>query len=117
VLTERPNPTRLFLKKSRTSLPCPVQSRSENALDLAERDDGAQKRRESNPTRVASTFVERGEGMQEIRFRLWRSPGERLWSIEVNGRRYESVPIDSIELLVRHAIIDAEESLIGTTIH
>ena len=32
VLTERPNPTRLFLKKSRTSLPCPVQSRSENAL-------------------------------------------------------------------------------------
>ncbi len=55
--------------------------------------------------------------MQEIRFRLWRSPGERLWSIEVNGRRYESVPIDSIELLVRHAIIDAEESLIGTTIH
>ena len=32
VLTERPHPTRLFLKKSRTSLPCPVQSRSENAL-------------------------------------------------------------------------------------
>ena len=32
VLTERPRPTRLFLKKSRTSLPFPVQSRSENAL-------------------------------------------------------------------------------------
>src|SRR5579862_2062386 len=32
VLTERPHRTRLFLKKSRTSLPCPVQSRSENAL-------------------------------------------------------------------------------------
>jgi hypothetical protein len=32
VLTERPHPTRLFLKKNRTSLPCPVQSRSENAL-------------------------------------------------------------------------------------
>ena len=32
VLTERPHPTRLFLKKSRTSLLCPVQSRSENAL-------------------------------------------------------------------------------------
>src|SRR5580658_9111764 len=32
VLTERPHQTRLFLKKSRTSLPCPVQSRSENAL-------------------------------------------------------------------------------------
>jgi hypothetical protein len=32
VLTEQPHPTRLFLKKSRTSLPCPVQSRSENAL-------------------------------------------------------------------------------------
>ena len=37
VLTEPPHPTRLFLKKSRTSLPCPVQSRSENALaDSAE---------------------------------------------------------------------------------
>ena len=36
VLTERPNPTRLFLKKSRTSLPCPVQSRSENALSEVE---------------------------------------------------------------------------------
>ena len=47
VLTERPHPTRLFLKnrgprqasllgwkKSRTSLPCPVQSRSENALEV-----------------------------------------------------------------------------------
>jgi hypothetical protein len=34
VLTERPLPTRLFLKKSRTSLPCPVQSRSENALKV-----------------------------------------------------------------------------------
>jgi hypothetical protein len=33
VLTERPHPTRLFLKKSRTSLPCPVQSGSENALE------------------------------------------------------------------------------------
>jgi hypothetical protein len=32
VLIERPHPTRLFLKKSRTSPPCPVQSRSENAL-------------------------------------------------------------------------------------
>ena len=32
VLTEGPHPTRLFLKKSRTSLNCPVQSRSENAL-------------------------------------------------------------------------------------
>ena len=32
VLTARPHPTRLFLKKSRTSLTCPVQSRSENAL-------------------------------------------------------------------------------------
>ncbi len=35
VLTERPHRTRLFLKKRRTSLPCPVQSRSENALELA----------------------------------------------------------------------------------
>src|SRR5580692_9887342 len=34
VLTERPHPTRLFLKKRRTSLPCPVQSRSENALAI-----------------------------------------------------------------------------------
>ena len=32
VLTEQPRLTRLFLKKSRVSLPCPVQSRSENAL-------------------------------------------------------------------------------------
>jgi hypothetical protein len=75
------------------------------------------KRRKANPARAASRFVERGDGMQEIKFRLWRPQGERLWSIEVNGRRYESVPIDSIEQLVRHAIIDAEESLIGTTIH
>src|SRR5580700_11334102 len=41
VLTERPHPTRLFLKKSRTSLLCPVQSRSENALSL-DRDHGGQ---------------------------------------------------------------------------
>ena len=32
VLTERPHGTRLLPKKSRTSLPCPVQSSSENAL-------------------------------------------------------------------------------------
>ncbi len=32
VFTERPLSTWLFLKKSRTSLPSPVQSRSENAL-------------------------------------------------------------------------------------
>src|SRR5580658_5413576 len=32
VLTERPHPTRLFLKKSRTSLSCLIQSRSENAF-------------------------------------------------------------------------------------
>jgi hypothetical protein len=32
VYTEQPIPARLFLKKSRTSLHSPVQSRSENAL-------------------------------------------------------------------------------------
>jgi len=35
VHTEQPIPTRLFLKKSRTSLRLPVQSRSENALICA----------------------------------------------------------------------------------
>ncbi len=33
VFAERPYSTRLFLRKSRTSLPSPVQSRSENALE------------------------------------------------------------------------------------
>ena len=39
VLTEQPHSTRLFLKKSRISLLCPVQSRSENALARRHKDE------------------------------------------------------------------------------
>jgi hypothetical protein len=50
--------------------------------------------------------------MQEINVKLWRNNREQDWSVEINGKRYESVPIELIEELVERALIVAEESLI-----
>jgi hypothetical protein len=50
--------------------------------------------------------------MQEINVKLWRNNREQDWSVEINGKRYESVPIELIEELVERALIVAEESII-----
>jgi hypothetical protein len=57
-----------------------------------------------------------GVYMQHINFKLWRAAHDHDWSVEVNGSRYESVPVDLIKQLVQHAILDAEDCLIQTTI-
>jgi hypothetical protein len=53
--------------------------------------------------------------MQEINVKLWRNHGQQDWSVEINGKRYESVAIELIEELMERALIDAEESLIEAT--
>lgn len=55
--------------------------------------------------------------MQRINFKIWRAGQDHDWSVEVNGSKYESVPVDLIKQLVQHAILDAEESLVATTVH
>jgi hypothetical protein len=75
------------------------------------------KKTKRNPNQRLNTLVQVGDRMQQINFRLWRDRGDFDWTLEVNGSRYESVPMDLIERLVQHAIIDAEETLTAATIH
>lgn len=50
--------------------------------------------------------------MYEITIKLWRNDQEKNWTAEINGQRYEAVPIDWIHVHVYGALLDAEESLI-----
>jgi hypothetical protein len=49
--------------------------------------------------------------MQEINVKIWRNRRKQDWSAEINGKRYKSMAIESIEELVKRALIDAKESL------
>lgn len=55
--------------------------------------------------------------MRQINFRVWRFDDDDNWSVEINGSRHESVPLDLISQLVELALFDAEECLIATTVH
>jgi hypothetical protein len=46
--------------------------------------------------------------MQEINVKLWRNHQDHNWSVEINGKRYDSVSIELIEELVEHAQTAAE---------
>ena len=46
--------------------------------------------------------------MQEINVKLWRNHEDHNWSVEINGKRYESVSIELIQELVDHAQMAAE---------
>jgi hypothetical protein len=48
----------------------------------------------------------------EIELKLWRNEEEKNWTAEINGRRYERLPIAWIHAHVHGALLDAEESLI-----
>ncbi len=41
--------------------------------------------------------------MQEINVKLWRNYQDQNWSVEINGKRYESVSTELIQALVEHA--------------
>jgi hypothetical protein len=47
--------------------------------------------------------------MQQLNIKLWRN--EQGWSVEINGKRYESVNIEFVRELVKRALIDAEQHL------
>ena len=50
--------------------------------------------------------------MQEINVKIWRKHGEQDWSVEINGKRHDSVAVEAIKELVERALINAKESLI-----
>jgi hypothetical protein len=59
-------------------------------------------------------FLNRGEYVQEILFKLWRNDQEKNWSVEINGERHEAVTIEWVQELVYRAVLDAEDSLLTT---
>lgn len=52
--------------------------------------------------------------MQEINVKLWRNHQDQDWSVEINGKRYESVSIELIQELVEHAQTAAEPGAIDS---
>ncbi len=50
--------------------------------------------------------------MLEISVRLWRNHQEQNWSVEINGKCYKAVSIESINELVKRALTEAEESMV-----
>jgi DNA-binding protein YbaB len=49
--------------------------------------------------------------MQEFEVKLFRNHREGDWSVEINGKRYDSVSIEFVEDLVKRALNDAKQSL------
>ncbi len=55
--------------------------------------------------------------MRELSFKIWRNQQNQNWSIEINGKSYEFISLDSVNQLVKDALIDAEESMVNKTDH
>ncbi len=62
-------------------------------------------------------FCEGAFFMRELSFRIWRNQQEQNWSIEINGKSYEFISLESVNRLVKDALIDAAESVADKTSH
>jgi len=52
--------------------------------------------------------------VHEIVLKLWRNERDKDWTLEINGERHEAVTIEWVHELAYRALLDAEESLLGT---
>jgi hypothetical protein len=55
--------------------------------------------------------------MRQLNVKLKRNEREQNWSVEINGKSYDFIPIESVKELVRDALIDVEESVPDRTQH
>lgn len=55
--------------------------------------------------------------MEQLKVKLKRNEREQNWSVEINGKSYDFISIESVKELVKDALIDAEESLLNGTQH
>jgi hypothetical protein len=49
--------------------------------------------------------------MEEIRVRLWRNDVEQDWTVEINGKIYETMATDAIQALLKQSLNTARNSL------
>jgi hypothetical protein len=50
-----------------------------------------------------------------LNVKLRRNHQEQNWSVEINGKSYEFISIEEVDELVKHALINAQESLTDAT--
>jgi hypothetical protein len=55
--------------------------------------------------------------MQQLNVKLSHNEREQNWSVEINGKSYDFISIESVKELVKDALIDAEESRVDRTRH
>ena len=48
----------------------------------------------------------------ELKIQVWRNSADQDWSLEINNKRYSSIPFESVRQLVAHAISDSRKSLL-----
>jgi hypothetical protein len=53
--------------------------------------------------------------VQQLNVKLRRNHQEQNWSVEINGKSYEFISIEEVDELVKHALINAQESLTDAT--
>jgi hypothetical protein len=48
----------------------------------------------------------------ELKIQIWRNSGDQNWSLELNKKRYCSIPFEIVKQLVAQALRDSKKSLI-----
>jgi hypothetical protein len=53
--------------------------------------------------------------MQQINVKLRRNETEQNWSVEINGKSYQDISMETVRELVKRALSNAEESMADAT--
>jgi hypothetical protein len=53
--------------------------------------------------------------MQQLNVQLRRNEPEQNWSVEINGKSYDFISIESAKALVNRAVANIEESMTDAT--
>jgi hypothetical protein len=48
----------------------------------------------------------------ELKIQVWRNSADQDWSLEINNKRYSSIPFEIVKQLVAQALSDSGKSLI-----
>jgi len=62
--------------------------------------------------RKETTSSLEGQKMQEIQIKLWRHQDSQDWSVEILGRKYEHIPLGTVDDLVDYFLVAAQQMLV-----
>jgi hypothetical protein len=50
--------------------------------------------------------------MRQLNVKLWRNARKQNWSVEISGKSYKFISMESVEELVKRALANAQESML-----